>query len=220
MTNTTPTPLEQNDYIVSSFRLSAQGLTPIGEPTFDEWIEAGKFIHKSSESVHFWIGDYINYGQFKYGETYKQAIEMFGFDIQTLRADKWVSNRIPTEKRRPELSFDHHRTVADLEPEDQEELLAKAQELKMPTAAFRKYVKDWESAGTAPKTEPQEVLRRRNTSQDVTPLILKATELLSLIDATDFDALPPKLRSTALRALEPLEKRIYGLMMEYKEDED
>ena len=38
--------------------------------------------------MHFWIGDWLNYGERKWGEKYKEALEKTGYDYQTLRNDK------------------------------------------------------------------------------------------------------------------------------------
>src|SRR5438128_1677605 len=84
---------------LSSFRLSETGLTPFGDPTFEQWLEIGAFINRSEKSVHFWIGDWLNFGEKAWGERYKEALERTKFDYGTLKNDKWVASRIPSERR-------------------------------------------------------------------------------------------------------------------------
>src|SRR2546428_9752424 len=92
-----PTP----DLIVSSFRLQKNGLTPIGKPTFDEWVSCGLFIQDAEQSVQFWIGDWLVFGEKTYGKVqYDQAIQHTGLDYQTLRNYKWVATSVPLSLRR------------------------------------------------------------------------------------------------------------------------
>src|ERR1700694_3426954 len=111
---------------VSSFRLHKNGLTPLGDPTFDEWQVCGAFIQEAEKSVQFWIGDWLNFGEKTWGKRYKEALEKTGLDYQTLRNYKWVASSLPLSLRRDKLSFHHHKEVANLEPEQQADLLNKA----------------------------------------------------------------------------------------------
>ena len=117
---------ENKDIVYSSFTLHKNGITPNGDPTFEEWCDVWKFIQKASGAVHFWIGDALNYGEQKWGEMYAQAMETTGFDYQTLADDKYVSAKVPLSHSRENLSFSSHREVASLSPERQEELLEQA----------------------------------------------------------------------------------------------
>ena len=80
---------------LSSFRLSETGLTPIGTPTMEQWLDVGEFINKSQRAVHFWIGDWLNFGEKAWGERYQEAVDRTRFDVQKLRNDKWIASRIP-----------------------------------------------------------------------------------------------------------------------------
>src|SRR5216684_3749235 len=111
---------------VSSFRLHKNGLTPVGNPTFDEWQTCGAFLQEAEQSVQFWIGDWLNYGQKTWGTKYVEAIQKTGLDYQTLRDYKWVASHMPLSLRNDKLSFHHHRELASLEPEQQAYLLNKA----------------------------------------------------------------------------------------------
>lgn len=128
------------EFTVASFRLHETGLEPIGTPTFDDWLQCGQFIRQAKGAVHFWIGDFINYGESRWGEQYKDAIALTGFDYGTLRNDKWVASRVELSRRRDNLSFDHHVEVADFPPDEQEELLELASKKKMTTRDFRNYL--------------------------------------------------------------------------------
>lgn len=96
------------------------GLEVVGELAFDEWQQFLGNLNLVQGSIHWWLGDAVNYGERKYGETYAQAVEVTGFDDGTLRNDAWVANRIELSRRHDNLSFGHHQEVAALEPDQQD----------------------------------------------------------------------------------------------------
>ncbi len=133
---------DKKELVYASFLLHRNGLEPVGHPTFEQWLDCGGFIRSAGRSVHFWIGDWLNYGEHSWPNKYQEAVDRTGFDILTLRNDKWVSARIPINIRKNELSFDHHQTVAQtsLEDEEIERVLQEAVDKKISSSAFRKYV--------------------------------------------------------------------------------
>lgn len=123
MASTSPS----RDLIISSFRLQKNGLTPVGKPTFQEWVACGQFIKDAEQSVQFWIGDWLVFGEKTYGKVqYEQAIQQTGLDYGTLRDYKWVATSVPVSLRNDKLGFHHHRQVANLPRETQAYLLRKA----------------------------------------------------------------------------------------------
>jgi N6-adenosine-specific RNA methylase IME4 len=137
-------PLISDDgFVCASFVLHKTGLTPIGTPSYQQWLECGEFIKKAAIAVHFWIGDWLNYGEQRWGNMYAQAIEQTGFDYKTLRTDKWVAGKVQLSRRRDNLSFAHHTEVAFLEPGDQEYLLGQAEKESIPAKAFRRMVRQY-----------------------------------------------------------------------------
>lgn len=106
---------DNKDIEYSSFLLHKNGLTPIGDPTFEQWQEVGEFIRKAEGAVHFWIGDWLNYGEQKWGEMYAQAIDATGYDYGTLRDDKWIAKEIPLSLRSDNLNRSIAREIAPLE---------------------------------------------------------------------------------------------------------
>ena len=108
-------------------KVSKVGLTFNEEMTFEEWQGIGLQLQLMHGSVGFWIGDWLNFGEKHYGETYTQAVEDTGLDYSTLSGYKWVSGAVETSRRRENLSFSCHREVAKLPPEKQIELLEKGE---------------------------------------------------------------------------------------------
>src|SRR5258705_4874231 len=93
---------------------------PVWEPdhelTFDEYLDAGRKLFQLNRVSQWWIGDWCNYGEARYGEKYEQAVRDTGYDRGTLRNIASVAGRIEPSRRRDNLSFKHHVEVAALPP--------------------------------------------------------------------------------------------------------
>lgn len=109
----------------SGFRLTPSGVLPVGQPTYKQWEEVGKFISRCEQAVHFWIGDWLNYGEMTYEEFSQELDDRWNY--KTLANDKYIASKIPFSRRREKLSYSHHAEVAPLEPREQEEWLDKAE---------------------------------------------------------------------------------------------
>lgn len=94
--------------------------------SFHEWEAVGRKLGNVGRAVMWWIGDWINYGEDVYGEKYSQALEVTGYDYETLRAAGWVAGKVETVRRRTVLSWSHHKEVAALPPAEQDAWLDKA----------------------------------------------------------------------------------------------
>lgn len=133
---------EHKDIVYSSFLLQKNGITPIGTPTFEQWSECGEFIKKANGACHLWIGDWLNYGEQKYGEMFAQAISETDFDYGTLRNDKYVAKEIELSRRRDNLSFSHYQEIASLPQEKQDKWIEKASEEKLTREELRMYLRE------------------------------------------------------------------------------
>lgn len=92
-----------------------------------EWLRCGKMLARISAGVQWWIGDWLVYGEERsWGEKYSQALDETSFDYGTLRNMASVSRKVGLSLRNDRLSWNHHRMVADLEPEAQKRWLARA----------------------------------------------------------------------------------------------
>lgn len=100
----------------------------------DEWKAVGAKVAFYSEATAWWLGDWLLFGQMKYGRRYKEGVARTGLDYQTLRNYALVARRFELSRRRDNLSFQHHAEVCAL-PEDRQDvwldLAAKARWSKM-----------------------------------------------------------------------------------------
>lgn len=94
--------------------------------SFDHWDRIGRQLQLANMAVQWWIGDWLNYGEARYGEKYAQAVQELGRSKQVLMNYASVAKRIETSRRRDEVDYSIHVEVAGLEPGEQERILAKA----------------------------------------------------------------------------------------------
>lgn len=109
------------------FRFTPAGLVVQGDPSFEEWEAVGDRLAYIQRRIHWWIGDWLNYGEGRWGERYAQAIDETKFRYQTLANDKWVAGKVELSRRRENLRFSHHAEVASRPPEEQDRWLDRAE---------------------------------------------------------------------------------------------
>lgn len=100
-------------------------LRPVGmifpekEISLHDWNMLGDLLCQANNSLGFWIGDWINYGEARWGEKYADAMDLTGFEKQTLEDFAYVARQVQISVRTEKLTFYHHRKVAPLKQEDQ-----------------------------------------------------------------------------------------------------
>jgi hypothetical protein len=94
---------------------------------FEEWQRLGKQLSMHANASVWWLGDWLAFGQAKYGRRYKQAIAITGLDYQTLRNYAVVARHFEMSRRRDKLSFQHHAEVCALPEEEQDGWLERAE---------------------------------------------------------------------------------------------
>lgn len=130
MTTTDVQKGEANTAVVrrQNYDLQATGLLVQGELSFEDWSGIGAWLEAAEQGIQWWIGDWMVYGESRYGDQYVQALESTGWAIATIRQYQWVCEKVPRQNRRSDLSFFHHRAVAELDAKDQAAWLKKAAE--------------------------------------------------------------------------------------------
>ncbi len=87
--------------------------------TFEQWEAVGETLQYMQGAINWWVGDWLNVGERKWGEEYAQAIEETGWKYQDLANCKWVAGKVEFSTRVEKLSWSHHREVANLSPNEQ-----------------------------------------------------------------------------------------------------
>lgn len=119
---------------------------------FSQWERIGRVLFFMQSAINFWIADWLNEGERRYGETYAQAIEVTGWTEQRLRNAKWVGANVPQEIRRPELSWTAHTYVASatFTPEEKRAWLDTAAERGWDSRTLRQQMKVHKSTPPEP----------------------------------------------------------------------
>jgi hypothetical protein len=145
-------------------QLEAEGcLTPLGlnlagrEMTETSMLGLGTFFGEVRDMTSWGIGDWVNEMEARYPELVAQAAEATGRSPATLSNHARVSQRVTIDRRRPGLSWSHHREVAALEPGEQIDWLEKAETERLSLEEFR---------GVVPKN-------RREPKEKIDPVALE-----------------------------------------------
>lgn len=110
------------------------------DTTYEQWLEIGKNLMQATQNIMWWLGDWWNFGDRKYGELAAQALNM-DIPYNTFSKASYVASKVPIELRNPELSWTHHSEVASLDAGLQKEYLDKAVEQNLSVKALRSIIK-------------------------------------------------------------------------------
>ena len=113
-------------------QVSGAVVSPLGmsfEPrfSFEDWRQLGPRIALRANASLWWLGDWLAFGQEKYGRRYKAGVALTGLDYQTLRNYVVVARRFELSRRRDKLSFQHHAELCALTDAEQEHWMDRAQ---------------------------------------------------------------------------------------------
>ncbi|MEO3977499.1 LmbU family transcriptional regulator [Streptomyces sp. CAU 1734] len=129
------------------------GLSIPAAVNYDTWEQAGRHIARVVDSSAWCLGDWIIYGQSRYTDRYRRAVEAAGLDYQTIRNYAWVARRFDLSRRREALSFQHHAEVAALPPGQQDYWLDRAEQHDWSRNELRRNVRGGRQKKTAVSRE-------------------------------------------------------------------
>lgn len=101
------------------FSITSTGIRFTDELSFEEWDRLGQKLGEIGKSIGFIIGDWINYGDGRYGEKYEEALARTGLAYKTLRNYAYVSRKLEMSLRKDNLDWYQHATVAKLKTDDE-----------------------------------------------------------------------------------------------------
>lgn len=138
----------------TAVRVTEIGLHFDEEVTFEQWRDIGQKVGRVARTSLFLVGDWLIYGQDRWNggkrfekmpedeaERYLEAMKATGLELKTLMDAAYVSRNVPIQQRRPDLTFEHHKTVAKVKSEtEREEWLRKADSQGLSTRRLRKSI--------------------------------------------------------------------------------
>lgn len=110
---------------------------PKSELDRPEWILIGRRLGRIGRCNQWWLGDWLRYGSAKWGEKYSAAARITGYDPRSLANVASLASAFPLSRRRDNLTWSHHATVAGLPVEEQDKWLDRAEEERLSVADLR-----------------------------------------------------------------------------------
>jgi hypothetical protein len=123
-----------------------------------QWLEHGRRFGLLGRNVAWWIGDWLVYGNERYGERYPRAAKVTGYDAQSLMNMAWVASRFDPSRRREGLSWSHHAEVASLPQPEQDTWLDQCETQRMSVHCLRIELRASLRAGRGPKPKQSPTL--------------------------------------------------------------
>jgi hypothetical protein len=118
-------------------RRLALGWAPPAQLDRAGWLVAGISLAEFGRVNNWWVGDWVRYGDARWGEKYTEAARITGLDSKTLRNIAYVASRFRLSRRRDNLTWTHHAEVAALAPDQQDEWLDRAVALRLSPGDLR-----------------------------------------------------------------------------------
>lgn len=127
--------------------------------SYESWAARGLELMHAHNRTCWELGDWLNEGERKWGETYAQAHDATLISYQTLANYSWVTREYPADtdarQYKDDLSFSHHKVALGLpNPADRLEALYHARELGMNRNEFAEWVRMTKAGDSAPVTLP------------------------------------------------------------------
>lgn len=102
-------------------RLSPTAYAPDHTCAYDAWYADGTMLRELDRKMGWYLGDWLNFGEAHFPDRYSQALEATELDYGTLAHYAYVSRRFPAARRRVNLSWSHHRILADVQDEGEQD---------------------------------------------------------------------------------------------------
>jgi hypothetical protein len=118
------------------FHFTSVGVRITGKPEIADWKGPLQFALWCQRAGPWWIGDLLNSGEDRFGETFSQMCEG-AVSAEMLNRYASVARRVPLENRRPGLSWSAHAVTARLPHDLQHDLLVEAERLGWTTDELR-----------------------------------------------------------------------------------
>lgn len=127
--------------------------------TFSRWQEIGSTLQQMYRSTGWWLGDWYNAGERLFGEAAAQGLaDWAGLELSSIKNYAWVARRFPPERRRKDLSFGHHYSVAALsyeQPKVADQMLRQAAEAGWTRKELRAQAREVERIARPPRSAAQ-----------------------------------------------------------------
>jgi hypothetical protein len=147
---------------LSPAALTATAWSPSADLTVSDWVRQGRWLGALGRGSGWWIGDWLRYGNARYGERYGPAARVTGYDVHSLRNMSYVAGRFEVPRRRADLSFSHHAVLAGLPVGEQELWLDRAEAGALSVGVLRAELRRVRDRAASRATEAAAAAERRS----------------------------------------------------------
>ncbi|MGH3373262.1 MAG: LmbU family transcriptional regulator [Actinoallomurus sp.] len=151
--------MERRLSIDSRAQTRRAGLSFFTAISIEDWLAIGDELVSVSDASAWWLGDWLVYGEQRFPERYRMAIDSTNLSYKTLRNYAWVARRFPVARRRDALGLAHHAEVAALPEGDQEYWLDRTVARSWSVAELRRRLKTVRAGAALPSGEDRVVER-------------------------------------------------------------
>jgi len=113
-------------FSLGPFQFTSVGVRIAGQPKLDDWQGPLQYALWCQRAGPWWIGDLLNAGDDRFGESFSQMCEGT-LSTEMLSRYASVARRVPIENRRASLSWSAHAAVARLPHARQKRMLIDAE---------------------------------------------------------------------------------------------
>ncbi len=131
------------------FRFTPLGLSIDENIAATDWESIGELLFGGiARAWNLWIGDFLAFGERKYGATYQAMAAATGYDVDTLYDLVWICKSVQISLRKENLALGHYRLVAALTVAEQSHWLDYASNYSLSVEALRTAIKRAQPAAT------------------------------------------------------------------------
>lgn len=109
---------------------------------WEQWCEVGLALSRCADSLNWWLGDWLAFGEHRYGTGHGEAVAATGFEYKTLRNYVVVTRRFEMSRWRDILSFGHHAELGPFGDVEQDRWLGVAKVQKWSRAELRRQLRN------------------------------------------------------------------------------
>jgi hypothetical protein len=117
-----------------------------------DWIQAGRRFGTIARCSQWWIGDWLRFGNARWGEKYTEAARITGYDSGSLRNMASIASQFSLSLRSDKLSYSHHVLLAPLEDDAKREWIDRAIRDRLSVTDLRLELKASRSKGSPKNT--------------------------------------------------------------------
>jgi len=147
--------------VIANVTITETGIPDIEKLSEKDWTTFGLYLRRVGKSYQWAVGDWLAYGQLRYGKSYEDAAAILGRSVKTLYNWAYACSNVEFSRRREKLTISHHSLVAPYAPSDQDQILQYALDNKLSVRGLQDYI-DKSNSHNSPTLSANPLANRKN----------------------------------------------------------